>query len=80
MLLITLLDDNEAKPPITVAYLRKYHICNIIIRLWIFNIEHVQPHFYIFLMTTETLENGRMWLEDVVYEVQFYHFKLLTIY
>jgi hypothetical protein len=30
MLLITLLDDNEAKPPIMVAYLRKPHICNII--------------------------------------------------
>jgi hypothetical protein len=28
MLLITLLDDNEAKPPIIVAYLRKPHICN----------------------------------------------------
>jgi hypothetical protein len=28
VLLITLLDDNEAKPPIIVAYLRKPHICN----------------------------------------------------
>jgi hypothetical protein len=28
MLLITLLDDNEAKPPIIVTYLRKPHICN----------------------------------------------------
>jgi hypothetical protein len=32
MLLITLLDDNEAKPPIIVAYLRKPHICNSIIK------------------------------------------------
>jgi hypothetical protein len=31
MLLITLLDDNEAKPPIIVAYLRKPHICNNIL-------------------------------------------------
>jgi hypothetical protein len=28
MLLITQLDDNEDKPPIIVAYLRKPHICN----------------------------------------------------
>jgi hypothetical protein len=28
MLLITLFHDNEAKPPIIVAYLRKPHICN----------------------------------------------------
>jgi hypothetical protein len=31
MSIITLLDDNEAKPPIIVAYLRKPHICNNII-------------------------------------------------
>jgi hypothetical protein len=28
MLLITFLDDYEAKPPIIVAYLRKPRICN----------------------------------------------------
>jgi hypothetical protein len=38
MLLITLLDDNEAKPPIIVAYLRKSHICNNIFFLAVFNL------------------------------------------
>jgi hypothetical protein len=48
MLLITLLDDNEAKPPIIVAYLRQPHICN--------NMFHVIMLFYISLHSWSNIE------------------------